>query len=827
MPRLPAAWGGAGGCGALGLVFSGPGDLAQLHPWPPHLPAAIPSHVRESASALGNAGGAGVVVDSAGASGERSHGSGLSCDEQEAEISRFLGSLGSTELGSAVGSWGTATGVSKASQGESPNSPQLSVGTPTAPFRSSGLESVGDGLASNPEVTPRPLPALHPAHEGPQMPTRAWQAESPPSPRTPPPRRAQADRSHRGVHALTDLSPQLPACAQQRHLPERSGGASSGADAASEARPLPADECSEPGVCGPTAAAAGVEPSKSAASTEASGDSSKPTDEDASLHLLEVPVSEARLVPCSHCKRKFRADRLPVHEDICRRKSEAAGQCRQTWESKKQRCSELASRWWMDEASSPGSPLKEAASERHRRAQPAAKPTPPTRPARAAADPSGSAAPLAGSRGSSEGAPASSTRPAPSARPAPKAAAGPRASSSGGRAWPQPGARTPAPAAPAGVAPFTPSHTAKSPFASTAPAPERGATASPALAASPRLSLSRRSGSTGRLTGRGSTSTTARPSSACTSASRLGREIPARGPRRQGETHASPSMLGASAKNSPSGAPHGSQHIEQRHQRGAESSRWESRISRPSSAPSCGKRASLVPAPGASLIPSPVARRAAAEASPTARRTSDSAGRIPNGEGAAPGASLIPSPSRRVAAEASLAARRASETAGKTPNSGHAFHGGKDATPQSRRARIGKPAERHRAADPSPAGQLATGASLAAGSFHEALGPHRRQQSVLSESSADLLRTMIQDVANLGGQVDQILARQKQQLPPPVAEGVSQACAPPLAQPPMSDLCDHADLEAELTWGHTPALLSEACSVPACRRGGEGLGGLR
>jgi len=53
------------------------------------------------------------------------------------------------------------------------------------------------------------------------------------------------------------------------------------------------------------------------------------------------------LHPCSHCGRRFRTDRLAVHEGVCRHAASSAAPRRPVFESRRQRCSDIESRWWM------------------------------------------------------------------------------------------------------------------------------------------------------------------------------------------------------------------------------------------------------------------------------------------------------------------------------------------------------------------------------------------------------------------------------------------------------------------------------------------------
>lgn len=76
--------------------------------------------------------------------------------------------------------------------------------------------------------------------------------------------------------------------------------------------------------------------------------------------LEETPSAELRLVACGSCGRRFREDRLPVHEDICRSVS-ASGRRRHAFESQRQRTKDaIGTRWWLKDAVLGGSPAQQA-----------------------------------------------------------------------------------------------------------------------------------------------------------------------------------------------------------------------------------------------------------------------------------------------------------------------------------------------------------------------------------------------------------------------------------------------------------------------------------
>lgn len=109
LPRLPSDWAGSFGEPVAGrggaLLLSGPADSQQIEPWAVRRQAAVPAPLQGSLSPLGSASSScDVALTSGNASACASGGfhqlsaggllgAQLSCAEQEAEISRFLGSL--------------------------------------------------------------------------------------------------------------------------------------------------------------------------------------------------------------------------------------------------------------------------------------------------------------------------------------------------------------------------------------------------------------------------------------------------------------------------------------------------------------------------------------------------------------------------------------------------------------------------------------------------------------------------------------------------------------------------------------------------------------
>eukprot|EP00913_Durusdinium_trenchii_P019185 g18030.t1 len=64
--------------------------------------------------------------------------------------------------------------------------------------------------------------------------------------------------------------------------------------------------------------------------------------------FAKLPDTEEVQVPmgsCRGCQRRFRANRLPIHEEICLRNAQKK---RSVFESSRQRCEAVTGRWWSD-----------------------------------------------------------------------------------------------------------------------------------------------------------------------------------------------------------------------------------------------------------------------------------------------------------------------------------------------------------------------------------------------------------------------------------------------------------------------------------------------